>query len=248
MISELYDRYYEKWCKTVNANEIAEKLKNKDVPKELLNHYTIIQVDKDGKLYDVSYAEFFEKEYAPIIEEFDAMISKLNKLPEKTSEQKAYIAYLSQHRACLAERDKKKLEDQWCLLDKLWMDVKYPIQIVHDIEYGYGDPTRSKVDPEFSVRIVDDAYAESNKIINETVKSVMVEYFKKRDAELAKKGLNALTNSHAAIYYVVFQCGISLHFRFSGQSIPNRSEVKNTKVSKYSLIQQVPKTMTANNH
>jgi len=30
----------------------------------------------------------------------------------------------------------------------------------------------------------------------------------------------------AALYYLPFQCGMSLHFRFSGQSIPNRAEIK----------------------
>lgn len=28
---------------------------------------------------------------------------------------------------------------------RIWMDIKYPIQIVHDIEYGYGEPLRCKV-------------------------------------------------------------------------------------------------------
>ena len=47
-------------------------------------------------------------------------------------------------RASLAESDVEKLEAQWMLLDELWMSVRHYIQVVHDIEYGYGDPLRTK--------------------------------------------------------------------------------------------------------
>ena len=48
------------------------------------------------------------------------------------------------HRACLAEMDVEQLDPQWERLDVLWMSVRHPIQVVHDIEYGYGDPLRTK--------------------------------------------------------------------------------------------------------
>lgn len=47
-------------------------------------------------------------------------------------------------RACLAETDVEQLEPQWEKLDVLWMSVRHNIQVVHDIEYGYGDPLRTK--------------------------------------------------------------------------------------------------------
>ncbi len=51
-------------------------------------------------------------------------------------------------RDCLAETDVEKLEAQWTLLDELWMSVRHYIQVVHDIEYGYGDPLRTKARPD----------------------------------------------------------------------------------------------------
>ena len=42
----------------------------------------------------------------------------------------------------------------------------------------------------------------------------MVAYFGARDTDLSRKGLFALANSFAAIYYIPFQAGMSLHFRF----------------------------------
>ena len=54
------------------------------------------------------------------------------------------------------------------------------------------------------------------------IQDVMVDYFKKRTGKMAKDGIGALRKSLAAIYYLPFQCGVNLYFRFSGQSIPNR--------------------------
>lgn len=54
------------------------------------------------------------------------------------------------------------------------------------------------------------------------IQDVMVDYFQKREGPLAKAGIGALKKSLAAIYYLPFQCGVNLYFRFSGQSIPNR--------------------------
>lgn len=52
--------------------------------------------------------------------------------------------------------------------------------------------------------------------------SVMEAYFEQRQGRLAREGLGALQRSMAGIYYLPFLTGASLHFRFAGQSIPNR--------------------------
>jgi len=57
----------------------------------------------------------------------------------------------------------------------------------------------------------------------------MEEYFEGRGTALAKDGLKALSNTLAGIYYIPFKTGIALQFSFSGQSIPNRIDVKNDK-------------------
>ena len=45
----------------------------------------------------------------------------------------------------LSECQVDKLEAAWTELDRLWAQIRYWIQLVHDIEYGYGDPLRCKV-------------------------------------------------------------------------------------------------------
>jgi hypothetical protein len=54
------------------------------------------------------------------------------------------------------------------------------------------------------------------------IQGVMVDYFGHRQGPMARDGIGALQKSLAAIYYLPFQCGVNLFFRFSGQSIPNR--------------------------
>lgn len=51
---------------------------------------------------------------------------------------------------------------------------------------------------------------------------VMVAYFSQRPGRLAQEGLVGLRASMAGIYHVPFLTGVSMHFRFAGQSIPNR--------------------------
>ncbi len=53
---------------------------------------------------------------------------------DKEDVQSLYVDYLSQYRACLAETEVDKLDALWCTLDEKWMQIRYPIQVVHDIE------------------------------------------------------------------------------------------------------------------
>ena len=53
---------------------------------------------------------------------------------------------LTRHALAL-DASSEDLEAAWNELDRRWMDCKMPIQIVHDIETGYGDPLRVKATP-----------------------------------------------------------------------------------------------------
>ena len=137
----------------------------------------------------------------------------------------AYIAFFEQYRAALAGTDIAALDDLWKELDRKWMDCKGPIQIVHDIETGYGDPLRVKATPDFSLRFLDDTYAKENETMG-MIKELLCSYYKGRDTALSGKGLAALSNTMSGIYHIPFKTGMSLQFSYSGQSIPNRLDVK----------------------
>jgi hypothetical protein len=230
-LSQLYDNYYKVWKRAVEGNAVAEQLA-KDiahVPQELYNHYTVIDYDFNTQQYShVALASKFPQEIGAIVEQMHRLVKDIEQLEGLEPQQKLHIDFFKQYAHCLAITDIAQLEEAWKQLDRVWMDIKYYIQIVHDIEYGYGDPLRTKINPDFSLRFVDEEYAAANRTIEE-VKHVMIKYFGARDKDLAKRGLFALNNSFAAIYYLPFVCAQSLHFRFSGQSIPNRAEVKDEK-------------------
>ncbi|BDA45526.1 hypothetical protein COCOBI_07-3130 [Coccomyxa sp. Obi] len=230
LVNDAYDVWYQAWAKAVQGNATAKRLAQDDkegkVPKAMYNHYTIISMTPDGEYTQASYATYFPAEISSIVSIFDEWIAEMSKVEAEDAAVKAdYLDYLKQYRTCLAETDIDRLEDEWRILDEKWMRIRYWIQIVHDIEYGYGDPLRCKVSPEFSIRLQDQDYAAENATISK-IQDVMVDYFQKREGPLAKAGIGALKKSLAAIYYLPFQCGVNLYFRFSGQSIPNRSEVR----------------------
>ena len=234
-ISNFYHAFYVKFLKAVQGNLVSKELEKRQatIDHALTNSYTIILLDeKTNEFYDVAYADFFKDELKPIIDQFNALLKDLNELKEAGEEHNdlvPYIKYIEKYRDSFMESDKSKLEELNKELDELWMDVKYHIQYVHDIECGYGDVLRCKSTPDFSCRFIDEEYSEVNNFISTKVQNSLVEYFKARNTEIGNNGINAVQNSMCYIYCIPFASAQSMSFRFSGQSIPNRTEVKNAK-------------------
>lgn len=235
IISSLYDFYYIDWAKAVRTTPAAQKImdmqKNNQTEleklikeKQLDNQYTVNTLDAEGNLTTKPYAIYFQKTLSPILLQFDVMLEELEKVAT-TNEHKKYIKYLQSYKEALACTSIEKLEKKWIQVDIAWLEVKHPIQIVHDIEYDYGDPLRVKVIPDFSIRFLDDEYKEENQEI-EKIKNTVISLFEKRNTELAEAGIKSVNNCMAGIYYLPFNAAMSLHFKFAGQSIPNRPDIK----------------------
>lgn len=54
------------------------------------------------------------------------------------------------------------LEANFADLDTKFVQIHHWVQIVHDIECGYGDPLKAKVTPQFSLRLVNRKYEKEN--------------------------------------------------------------------------------------
>jgi len=226
-ISRAYGPFYLAWSRSVSDKPINEWMDKNGKPEpdsDLASPYTAL-VLKDDKLSCMSYGDFYKAELQPVIEALDDLQKKLS---ECESSDPGFIPYLKQYRDTLVESDISKLEDLNKELDRKWMDIDYWIDFVHDIETGYGDPMRVKAIPDFSIRFKDSEFAEANATMV-TIKQLMMAYFRGRNTEIARNGLTALGTTSSAIFYLPFQSGMSLHFRFSGQCIPNRPEVKKEK-------------------
>ena len=135
------------------------------------SHYTVVQLAADRSLTATPFAQYFSGSMSPILASFDDWIASCKAAASTMANEKAgpwdaaaretYIAFIEQYRAATALDDAPKaLEEAWTLLDYKWMDTAMPLQLVHDIEDGYGDPLSVKATPDMSLRFLDETYAE----------------------------------------------------------------------------------------
>eukprot|EP00929_Paragymnodinium_shiwhaense_P004664 TRINITY_DN10577_c0_g1_i1.p1 TRINITY_DN10577_c0_g1~~TRINITY_DN10577_c0_g1_i1.p1 ORF type:complete len:572 (-),score=153.64 TRINITY_DN10577_c0_g1_i1:210-1925(-) len=203
------------------------------------SHYTVVQLAADKTLTAEPFARHFSSCLAPILTHFDEWIASCKAAANTLGNEKAgpwdaaaretYIAFIEQYRVSTALDDSPQaLEAAWTLLDYKWMDTGMPLQLVHDIEDGYGDPLCVKATPDMSLRFLDETYAEANATIKE-IQQHLEAFYRERDTPLARSGLKALATTMAGIYFIPFKTGASLQFSFSGQSIPNRVDVSEDK-------------------
>lgn len=106
-------------------------------------------------------------------------------------------------------------------------------------EYGYVDPLRTKIIPDFVFRFLDKIYDNENETIEQVYKKIIVEYFendpKRKGKPLAVKNLENLKKTKCYITVPPFFTGNCLCFRFGGQSIPNYADIRAEKGSKIYL-------------
>lgn len=235
-ISKVYDKYYISWAKffrnSSSAKNILNEIKTKGIKnntilnsQDFINNYTV-NIFKEGKYHTYTYYYLFKKYF----ENFNKYLLDASQSLENIASENSikYAKYLRQIAKSLMCEDKTIIEKEWEKVDVLWMDIKTDFQIVHDIETGYADPLRTKVIPEFSLRILDNKYVNENKIIEE-IRVWLLNDLKKRETQLSGEAIKAISNSFAGIYYVPIHTGMAYHFRFSGQSIPNRINIRTEK-------------------
>lgn len=218
-----YHKYYFDYLESVQNDGVGARLKD-DPPAtegndDIYSSYMVVTLAADGKTLETApFATHFAAALAPVFASFDQWLAECRAAQDIPAggdwdaESRAnYVAFLQQYRDCLASTssDPVALEAMWRELDMKWMDTKAPIQIVHDIETGYGDPLRVKATPDMSLRFLDESYAAENAAIAD-IQTRMMEWYTARDTPLARAGLNSLSNTMAGIYFIPFKTGISL--------------------------------------
>ena len=150
-ISGLYDEYYMQYLNSVQDQSILAAIAASPPSpdqKACYSHYTIVQHSEADGYSTTSFAKHFAESLAPIVAAMDSLITRLRAVPDLTDDQQNYIAFFEHYRLChTSDADATTLEELWSELDRKWMDTKGDIQIVHDIETGYGDPLRMKATP-----------------------------------------------------------------------------------------------------
>jgi len=227
-ISQAYDEYWNVWMRACIHPDLKEAISNIDEKEQhpmLKSPYTMIRVEKESsgktKVSVEPYAVFLKEALHPILIAFENCIQAMSKFNRADPN----VAYMTAYRDALSQTKLDRLESDWEQVDRLWMDCDGPIQVVHDIEDGYFDPLRCKQGPDFSIRFVDDTYAEANRNIK-MIHSRICEFYEARDSDISRDGLKALSKTNAWLVYSPFSTGCSLAFTYSGQSVPNRLNVK----------------------
>ena len=150
-ISALYDEYYLQYLATVQEKYIVSTIAaSPPAPsqRECYSHYTIVHHSPESGYTTTSFAKSFQTVLEPIIAAMDSLIENLRAVPDLSPDQQNYISFFEHYRLCHAtDASAEVLEELWSELDRKWMDTKGDIQIVHDIETGYGDPLRMKATP-----------------------------------------------------------------------------------------------------
>jgi hypothetical protein len=257
-ISEHYAAYYRAWIKDMVASDVTQFLKNElqtnpDTlhafikEKGFDNGYTTIINTGSGQVtYEtidqMPYSVRYATELDPIIKDFDNLFAATNHMTLSEEEQST-ITYLRHYQAALSLSGISELEKAWADVDRHWMDTKHWIQIVHDIENHYGDPLGLKIIPDFSVRFTDESHQDAQQSFVAS-QQILDAYYSVRNNDFSKKGLQALRHSLACVSYLPFQTGMSVHFKFAGQSIPNRTDVKQEKGVKIYLDYQSSQART----
>ena len=176
-----YNQYYLDFLAAVQDEGVGAALKARPPPSDdadIYSSYTVLGLE-GLRFTTTPFARHFAEPLAPVLscfdewirncEEADAALAKdasLASAPWDSEARAHYIRFLEQYRHALSlDASSADLEAAWNELDRRWMDCKMPIQIVHDIETGYGDPLRVKATPDMSLRFLDESFVNENAII-----------------------------------------------------------------------------------
>ena len=195
-------------------------------PDEFL--YTVFKETEPGKIVAETYAEAFPEAIGGMTRAMNEIVEKLEALhdTEDEREKDALIHYFRKLREATAstnQTDHARLHEE---VDLLWGEVHGRMQPVHMME-GYEDSLGLRVDPEYSLRFIDDRYKDVNDLAA-VAKQYVIDYMKSEFADFSSMhaSLHALESSVVGIFTGVADSGRANVFKSAGQNVPNRENVK----------------------
>lgn len=123
-----------------------------------------------------AYIKAFKKECTAVIDALETFNDNLIELEDNIYNQKwEYIEYIQALIKAFAERRTDELVFQWADVDRVWMNIKTPIQIGHPLEY-YEDHFRKAVALEWDIRVTNPEFAQNDHRVNK-IKKAFTEIF-----------------------------------------------------------------------
>lgn len=172
----------------------------------------------------ISYFEAFTNEINFIAISLQDFIEELKLFDEE--EKNNYINYLTSIKEAFLEKNINKLLSKWQKVDENWMQIKWPLQIVHPLEF-YEDKYRKCVAPKWDLRILDRDILNSRveKDIKIMYEKIYDELWRDKYSESYNFSKENLNRVQLYISEPVMYFGAGLNWLFSAQVVPNDEEV-----------------------
>ncbi len=186
--------------------------------------YSVLVKTESGKYVVKCYADVFEEEVNEALKAIDELILNLENLEDEYKIK--WILYFNALKTALLEKNPKDAYKKWADVDRIWMDIKSPIQVGHPLEY-YEDKFRKAVALELDVRI-------KNPNLKSRVKDDIVNMYKKycRNEKLLKTSLSNIEKTQLYISTPATFYGAEFNGLFSAQVVPNDEDVSLEKGKK----------------
>jgi len=186
--------------------------------------YSVLVKSESGKYLVRCYSEVFEEEVEEAVRAIDELIVNLESLEDEYKLE--WVLYFNALKTALLEKNRQEIIKKWASVDKIWMDIKSPIQVGHPLEY-YEDKYRKAVALELDVRI-------KNPNLKSEVKDNIVKMYKKycNDEKLLNIALKNIEKTQLYISSPATFYGAEFNGLFSAQVVPNDEKVSAEKGKK----------------
>jgi len=229
-----FNNFYYEWSNHIEKqNEILDKKFDNDSEKVMayLKEKDLLEKDEKWEYTDrsytvlkwwkmLSYVEAFPSTINNIAQAIDDFVERLETL--ENIEKQEIIDYLNAIKEAYLEKDTTKLLWKWQKVDKLWMQIKWPFQIVHPMEY-YDDKYRKAVQPEFDIRILDVKTLQSKVIwnISNMFETLFKEFWKEKYEDIYNYSKESFSRVLLFVSEPVIYGGGYMNWLFSAQVVPN---------------------------
>jgi len=185
--------------------------------------YSVLIKTESGYM-NKCYYDVFSKEVEEAVKAIDELIINLENFEDEYKIE--WILYLNAIKTALLEKNTNEVVKKWANVDRIWMEIKSPVQMGHPLEY-YEDKYRKAVALELDVRI-------RNPNLKSSVKQNIVSMYKKycMDEKILNFGLKNIEKTQTYISSPALFYGAEFNGLFSAQVVPNDEKVSLEKGKK----------------
>lgn len=234
-IAGVYDELGMLWREDVLGNPGNALAKEKG----MTDRYTVIVGGGDESYHQVPWSEQYPEQIRAISGRWRQLATQLRFYNDEPEVQ-ALSHYFRSYADAIEEKPRKEVfstkdvAEMWLDVDRSWMDVKGRLQIIATREYGYYDPNRIRIFPDFRLILEDERPELEEELAAMRERMLEVTANRYSDKQVYRQTVHALEHAHA--YFgsnVVYSGSLDLHF--SGQSLPNEQEILDELGSKIML-------------